>query len=192
MGKIGEISNKKCLTLCKAYIRSVCEECGIELCFPTIKRALKSNGSPLAKFDTDGDDRRFFIIEIPVHAEFIDESSNQDRDQDKTLTNNRKEIRDQVRNQVGNQVRNQVGNQVRNQVIDRITIALEFCIKPKTKNEILERIGLSKQSKYFIENIGSAIDNGLLAMTIPDKPTSKNQKYITTEKGLRIIDKIKK
>jgi len=28
---------------------------------PTIKRALKNNGSPPAKYDTDGDDRRFFI-----------------------------------------------------------------------------------------------------------------------------------
>ena len=48
-------------------------------------------------------------------------------------------------------------------------------------------VGLSKQSKYFIENIVPAINAGLLAMTIPDKPTSKNQKYIITDKGKKIV-----
>ena len=145
---------------------------------PTIKKVLNINGSPPAKYDTDGDDRRFFITEIPVHTSFIDENSNQDSNQDSN----------QVRNQIRNQVRNQVKNQVKNQVIDRIIIVLEFCIKPKTKKEILEKIGLSKQTKNFKNNIEPAVDNGLLAMTLPHKPTSKNQKYITTKKGRRIIE----
>ncbi len=164
---------------------------------PTIKRALENNDSPPAKYDTDGDDRRFFLIEIPMHPEFIaqdmgiingkkedgDQGKDQDRDQDTILINKEEEI--------WNQVRNQVGNQVRNQVIDRTVTALRYCTKPKTKNEILDVVGLSKQSKYFIENIGPAIEAGLLAMTIPDKPTSRNQKYITTEKGEKIIGKQK-
>jgi ATP-dependent DNA helicase RecG len=37
---------------------------------PTIKRELFENGSPDAKFDTDEPDRRYFIIEIPIHEDF--------------------------------------------------------------------------------------------------------------------------
>jgi len=31
------------------------------------------------------------------------------------------------------------------------------------------------------------IENGLLQMTIPDKPNSPNQKYVTTEQGMRLL-----
>ncbi len=37
---------------------------------PTIKRELSINGSPEAKFDTNEPDRRYFIIEIPIHEDF--------------------------------------------------------------------------------------------------------------------------
>jgi ATP-dependent DNA helicase RecG len=37
---------------------------------PSINRILLENGSPKAIFDTDGTERRFFIIEIPIHPAF--------------------------------------------------------------------------------------------------------------------------
>jgi len=81
-----------------------------------------------------------------------------------------------------------IGHQIKSRVIDRIIEILKYCIEPKTKYEILERIGLSKQTKNFKENIEPAIDVGLLAKTIPDRPKSKHQKYITTEMGKKIIN----
>ncbi|WP_319589387.1 RNA-binding domain-containing protein [uncultured Draconibacterium sp.] len=151
---------------------------------PTIKRALALNGSLPAKYDTDGEDRRFFIVEIPIHPEFMVRDGNQV----KVLIDKEVEVLNKDRNQDRNQVRNQVGNQVGNHAIDRIVTTLRFCTEPKTKNEILDKIGLSIQSKYFIENIGPAIEAGLIEMTIPDKPTSKNQKYVTTEKGKKVLN----
>ncbi|GAA3758895.1 RNA-binding domain-containing protein [Flavobacterium ginsengiterrae] len=41
---------------------------------PTINRALRENGSPKPKFDTDEPDRRYFIIEIPIHPAFTIDS----------------------------------------------------------------------------------------------------------------------
>ncbi|MEA5259181.1 hypothetical protein VB264_15400 [Arcicella aquatica] len=49
---------------------------------PTIRKSLKNNGSQPAYFDTDGVDRRFFIVTIPIHPDFIPLTtvqSNQDK-----------------------------------------------------------------------------------------------------------------
>ena len=54
---------------------------------PTIKRALSLNGSKPAVYDTDGDERRFFVVIIPVNEVFLLEDDNQDKskiDQDKS------------------------------------------------------------------------------------------------------------
>lgn len=58
-------------------------------------------------------------------------------------------------------------------------IVLEFCIEPKSRVEIFNKIDLSNQSKNFKSHIEPLIENGFLAMTIPDKVRSQNQKYYT-------------
>jgi len=150
---------------------------------PTIKKSLNYNGSPPAKFDTDGNERRFFITEIPIHSEF----AAQDRAQDKVLTDNQKEVGayDSVYDNVYD--RDSDKSNANSQLINRIITTLEYCIKPKTRLEVLEKIGLSNHSKNYKENIEPAINAGLLMMTLPDKPKSKHQKYITTDKGKKII-----
>jgi ATP-dependent DNA helicase RecG len=37
---------------------------------PSMNRVLLENGSPKAIFDTDGTERRYFIVEIPIHPAF--------------------------------------------------------------------------------------------------------------------------
>lgn len=55
---------------------------------------------------------------------------------------------------------------------------LEFCETPKSVIEIMRFFGYSKKS-YFLKNkITPLMERGLLKQTIPDKPTSKNQKYV--------------
>ena len=135
------------------------------------------NGSNPAIYGPDEPWKSYFFINIPIHSEFIVGYGTNVGNQDKVLTDSSKYLPNQIR------------NQVRNQVVDRIIMVLNYCFEPKSKNEILEKIGLSKQSKYFIENLGPAITAGLLEMTIPDKPTSKSQKYITTEKGRKVLSK---
>ena len=58
-------------------------------------------------------------------------------------------------------------------------LLLEFCKEPKTLSEIMKFLGL-KDRKNFIEGyINPLLEEGTLAMTEPDKPTSGNQRYIT-------------
>ncbi len=56
-----------------------------------------------------------------------------------------------------------------------------------TRGEIQEKLGL-KDEKHFRENYQQiGIKLGLIEMTIPDKPRSKNQKYRLTEKGRGLL-----
>lgn len=55
---------------------------------------------------------------------------------------------------------------------------LEFCTTPRTILEITEVLGL-KERKSARRHIKPLVEQGRLAMTLPDKPKSKNQKYIT-------------
>ena len=55
---------------------------------------------------------------------------------------------------------------------------LEFCEEPKGSREILEYLNL-KDIKSLREQLKKLLDQGRLARTIPDKPNSRNQKYIT-------------
>ena len=51
------------------------------------------------------------------------------------------------------------------------------------RKELMEKIGL-RDVKYFTQYyLQPALLAGLLEMTIPDKPKSKNQSYRLTEKG---------
>ena len=55
---------------------------------------------------------------------------------------------------------------------------LEFCVTPRNILEIAELLEL-KEKKSARRHIKPLLEQGRLAMTIPDKPNSKNQKYIT-------------
>ena len=55
---------------------------------------------------------------------------------------------------------------------------LEFCVTPKSILEITELLGL-KEKKSARRHIKPLVEQGRLAMTLPDKPNSKNQKYVT-------------
>ncbi len=59
---------------------------------PTIKKAIDRNGSPAPIYDTDGDKRRYFFIELPIHLFF----TGQDRGQDSNLQHTEKEIYKQM------------------------------------------------------------------------------------------------
>lgn len=52
-----------------------------------------------------------------------------------------------------------------------------FCSVPRTAQEIMDRIGISNQSKNRQKYITSLIEIGVLERTVPEKPNDPNQKY---------------
>ena len=54
---------------------------------------------------------------------------------------------------------------------------VNFCSVPRTTAEIMERLGLSNQTKNRERYITSLVAVGYLQMTNPENPTASNQKY---------------
>lgn len=81
------------------------------------------------------------------------------------------------RDQVSDQVRDQVSDQVeQDEVASKI---LEFCKTARTKKEISEYIGyknLTYMTRTFLKPL---LEDGKLLYTIPEKPQSRFQRYIT-------------
>ncbi|CAN5828337.1 helix-turn-helix domain-containing protein [soil metagenome] len=162
---------------------------------PTIYRAMEQNGSPKPAFETD-DQSTYFLTVLPVHEAAMASAAPANLDtkdpgnEDSNQGVPTDVVRDQVRDQVRDHVRDQVGYEVRDQVMDRIIQTLHFCLAPHSRKSILENLGLTNRSENFSENVGPAIDKGWLTMTIPDKPKSKSQQYITTPKGKELLQKL--
>lgn len=55
---------------------------------------------------------------------------------------------------------------------------LEFCSEAKSFLEIMNMLGY-KERKSVRKYLNPLLQSGRLAMTVPDKPNSKNQKYVT-------------
>ena len=76
---------------------------------------------------------------------------------------------------------------VNDNVNDNVNIILQFCIVPKSRREILSHIGLAYHTDAYRKHIEPLVSAGLIELTIPEKPKSRNQQFITTEKGKHFI-----
>ena len=68
-----------------------------------------------------------------------------------------------------------------------IRTILETCISEKSLMEVIALLHFSNRTKFRNKYINPLISEGLLAMTVPDKPNSRFQKYYTTEKGKSLL-----
>ena len=82
-----------------------------------------------------------------------------------------------VSDQVSDQVNDQVSDQVaQSNVEDKI---LEYCKIARTKKEIAKFIGFKNLTYMTRKYLKPLLDEKKLLYTIPDKPQSRLQKYIT-------------
>ena len=71
--------------------------------------------------------------------------------------------------------------------IEEALQTLLFCNTPKSRKDILNRIGVTNHYKNYKNHIHPLIEMGYLALTIPDKPNSQAQQYFTSEKGKEFL-----
>jgi ATP-dependent DNA helicase RecG len=64
--------------------------------------------------------------------------------------------------------------------------------QPQDREALLTHIGLTNQRKNYESHMLPLVEKQWLTMTIPDKPTSPNQKYITTLKGRLVLEILNK
>lgn len=84
----------------------------------------------------------------------------------------------QVTPQVIPQAKNQVNYREEGREEDISERIISFCNEAKSMKELLAYLGL-KDRKNLMKYVNALLEQGRLARTIPDKPTSQNQKYIT-------------
>jgi predicted HTH transcriptional regulator len=67
---------------------------------------------------------------------------------------------------------------------------LRNCRKEKAIKELMELIGRSDRTKFRKQVLNPLLEDNLLEMTVPDKPSSSIQKYRLTPKGDALLDVI--
>jgi ATP-dependent DNA helicase RecG len=155
---------------------------------PIIHSSLEENGSPPPVFETD-ENNAYFLCILPIHPltkSILGQEDDLRRDEDNLL-----KFKNLVNiNPYLSLLVSELGDQDREAIKDRVkgTIKkiLNYCIEPKSNDEIFEEIGLYKNTKNHIHHIKPLLEIGWLQQTIPDKPRSKNQKYYTTELGKKL------
>jgi len=94
------------------------------------------------------------------------------------------------------QVTPQVTPQLTEQDKAPVSTAVKNLIKvlegEMTRDELQEVLQLADRKYFRTAYVNEALNGGWIEMTIPDKPTSRNQKYRLTEKGLKAKQEWKK
>ena len=127
---------------------------------PKILRAMRENGSPAPVFESD-DDRTWFLTRLPVHEPVRPAPSVQDTVQDTG----------QVTVQDAVQVTDQVG-----QLVAVLT-------REMSRAELQGALKLENRAHFAAAYLRPALKAGLVAMTLPEKPNSQNQRYRRTATG---------
>ena len=130
--------------------------------------------------------------QVEVESNQVEVESNQVEGESNQVGNEVHDKSNQVEgksNQVGNEVHdksNQVENHntgLRHSNTKKVSLSnkqrdiVNFCSVPRTTAEIMERLGLSNQTKNRERYITSLVAAGYLQMTNPENPTASNQKY---------------
>ena len=72
---------------------------------------------------------------------------------------------------------------------DQVEI-LKMCLSEVALRDILELAGRTNRTKFRDQVLRPLLDDGLIEMTIPDKPTSRLQKYRLTARGRAWLDSL--
>ncbi len=95
---------------------------------------------------------------------------------------------DPVTPQVTGEVTGKVTGEVTGEVADEVRKLLDVLSpKPLTRAEAQDALRLAGQANFRDRYLVPALEAGLIERTIPDKPTSRLQKYRLTEKGRQTL-----
>ena len=122
--------------------------------------------------------------EVEEGSNQVEEKSNQVQDSDTDLDTSESDLDTRLRHSNTN-----LDTQLRHSDTKKVSLSnkqrdiVNFCSVPRTTAEIMERLGLSNQTKNRERYITSLVAAGYLQMTNPENPTASNQKYkkVTTK-----------
>jgi len=142
---------------------------------PKILRAIQKNGSPLPVFETD-EDRTYFVTRFPIHSGALQRITKEDRAEIERAGTKSGPSRDQV------------GTKSEPSK-DDIQQILSQCNIPQGATDLMMVLTWTNRTKFRNKYLNFLIGEGLLEMTIPDKPQSSLQRYRLTAKGKEWLDR---
>ncbi len=155
---------------------------------PKILRAMRENGSPAPVFESDKD-RTSFLVRLPVHEKVGQEASGQVAVQDTGQVTVHDAVQDTMQDTGQDTV--QDTDQVTGQVTDQVNQLLAVLSGEMGRNELQAALKLVNRSHFTTAYLKPALAAGLIEMTLPDKPTSRNQRYRRTAAGQALADRTK-
>ena len=127
---------------------------------PKIRAAMKRNGSPKARFKAD-DLRLWFLVELPIHKAFRDEA---------------------------NAKTNQVTDHVTDHVTDYVKRLLSILANgPMNAPTIMLGLKLTHRPTLRANYLHPALEMGLVEMTSPESPRSRQKQYRLTPAGRQLV-----
>ncbi len=133
---------------------------------PKILKAMRDNGSPEPVFEFD-EDHSFFMVKLPVHPaalEVVDKAEDDD-----IATGSPTQSPTQSADPVG-----------------RLLKQLED--GEKSSGELRKALGLKHRPTFRENYLHPALEQEFIELTIPEKPSSRLQKYRITEKGRKYLE----
>lgn len=65
---------------------------------------------------------------------------------------------------------------------------IDFCKEKRSLQEAMEHMGWRDKTKFRKRFIIPLLEKGLMRQTIPEKPTSPNQRYQATARGIKLLE----
>lgn len=139
---------------------------------PKIRAAMKRNGSPRARFKAD-DLRLWFVVELPIHPAFAEEAARKATDEPGTnLALSRDHVTDHVTDHLTDHVKRLLH-----------TLANGELNAPA----IMRELKLTHRPTLRANYLHPALEAGLVEMTSPESPRSRQQKYRLTPLGRDVL-----
>ena len=81
----------------------------------------------------------------------------------------------------GDKLGDRLGDKLGDRLEDELKSLVEFCQTPRSVGEMMEFLNRASRDKFIATLLKPALEDKLLEMTIPEKPSSPNQRYIAVE-----------
>ncbi len=159
---------------------------------PIIHSSMEENGSPPPVFETD-ENNSYFLCVLSVHSlteSILGQGVDLRRDEDIILDfNDLNDINPYLSLSVS-EIGDRDKEVIRERIEGTIKKVLSYCEESKSRDEIFEKIGLYKNTKNYQKYLKPLIDLGWINFTLPNKLTSRDQRYYTTELGRKLLSLI--
>lgn len=134
---------------------------------PSIFKAMRDNGSPDPRFETDAD-RNYFITALPVHPLAAETTSAA---------------------QTGRPAPASAADA--GQVLwaePRRWKVLELSLTPQARTTLQAHVGIDDRIAFRRVYLNPLLEAGLLALTLPNSPRAPTQRYVTTDAGRALLE----